>query len=244
MTNPNTSAESYAPYFDGLTHRLNQSFPVGNNPWLTFTQAPTVVQLAIPSIPTYILLEDDKELFTFIKNSILHAKVVEIGAARYLNQSCAIRHTKQATSVLVSVNPDDVPILLPAIFLFLKRLNVEKTMQANLYTQSTNYYRFGHASARYTKKHPTCPYCALHHTRSAHRCQNPTCPKGGDSNTGSGSCPTSPPHCPNCGDDHAAFSGECRARTIAPRQPEAPAPCDEELPYTSRDSEEASRICL
>jgi len=36
-TSPNTPVESYTPYFDALTRRLNQSFPVGDNPWLTFT---------------------------------------------------------------------------------------------------------------------------------------------------------------------------------------------------------------
>jgi len=31
-TNPNSPAESYAPYFAALTRRRNQSFPVGDNP--------------------------------------------------------------------------------------------------------------------------------------------------------------------------------------------------------------------
>ena len=104
-TNPDTPAESYAPYFNALTHRLNQSFPIGNNHWLTFTQGPISVQLAIHVIPTHVLPDDDEQLFTFIKNSILNGKAVEIGAARYLNQSQATRLTKQATSVVVSVTP-------------------------------------------------------------------------------------------------------------------------------------------
>jgi len=215
-TNPNTPAESYAPYFDALTRRLNQSFPVGDNPWLTFTQAPTTIQLAIHSIPTEVLPVDDEQLLTFIKNSIHNAKAVTIGAARYLNKDRTARLCKQATSVVVSVNPDDVPILLPALFLFPKRLKVEQTTQANRYTQCLNCYRFGHAHARCTQKHPTCPYCALHHTRSAHRCQNPTCPKGGDTKAVSGCGPTSTPHCPNCSDDHDAFSRECKARPVPP----------------------------
>jgi len=179
-TNPNTPRESYTPYLDALTRRLNQSFPVGDNPWLTFTQAPTTIQLAIQSIPTDVLPEDDDQLFTFIKNSIHNAKGVTIGSARYLNKDRTSRLCKQATSVVVSVKPDDVRILLPTLFLHSKRLKVEKTTQANRYTQCLNCYRFGHPHPRCTKKHPTCPYCALHHTRSAHRCQNPTCLKGGD----------------------------------------------------------------
>jgi len=142
--------------------------------------------LAIHSTPTHILPEDDEQLFTFIKNSILNVKAVESGAAHYLNQSRATRLTTHATSVVVSVKPDDIPILLPAIFLFSNQLKFEKTTQANRYTQCTNCYRFGHASARCTQKHPTCPYCVLHHNRSAHRCQNPTCLKGGESKAVSG----------------------------------------------------------
>jgi len=193
-------------------------------------------------IPTHILPDDDEQLFDFIKKPIHNAKEVTNSAARYLNQSRASRLTKQATSVVVSVNPDDVPALLPALFLFSKRLKVEKTPQANRYTQCTNCYRFGHAHARCTRKHPTCPYCALYHTRAAHRCQNPTCPKGGDSKAVPDCCPTSPSHCPNCGDDHDAFYKECRARPVPPPQPEAAPSSDEELSDAFSDSEEAMDV--
>jgi len=144
--------------------------------------------------------------------------------------------------VVGSVNPDDVPVLLPALFLFSKWLKVERTTQANHYNQCLNCYRFGHAHPRCTQKPPTCPYCTLHHTRSAHRCQNPTCPKGGDTKAVSGSWPTSPPHCLNCGDDHGAFSRECKARPVPPLQPEAPPPSDEELSDASTDSEQAMDV--
>jgi len=93
-TNPNTPAESDTPYFDAPTRRLNQSFPLGNNPWLTFTQAPTAVHLAIHSVPTHILPDDDEELFTFLKNSILNTNAVKIDAVRYLNQIRAARLDK------------------------------------------------------------------------------------------------------------------------------------------------------
>jgi len=82
----NTPAESYIRYFDALTHRLKQSFPVGDNPWLTFTQAPTTIQLAIHSIPIEVLPDDDEQLFPFIKRSIHNLKAVTIGASRYLNK--------------------------------------------------------------------------------------------------------------------------------------------------------------
>jgi len=101
-----------------------------------------------------------------------------IGGARYLNKARAARQSQQATAVVVSVMPSDVPILRPALLLFSKHLKVEKATQANHYTQYTNWYQFEHSFPRCTHKHPTGPFCAVYHTSSAHRCQNPTCPKG------------------------------------------------------------------
>jgi len=91
--------------------------PSGITSWLTLTQVPTAIQLAIHSIRTDILPDHDKHQFTFIQNSIYNAKVVKIGAARYLNNDRAARRTKQATSVVVSINLNDGPILLPALLL-------------------------------------------------------------------------------------------------------------------------------
>ena len=50
ITDPHTPACSYSPYFDALSCHLNQSYPTGSNPWVTFTLAPPAVQLAIPSV--------------------------------------------------------------------------------------------------------------------------------------------------------------------------------------------------
>ena len=221
-TNPLTPAESYAPYFDAITRRLNQSYPTGSSPWLPFAQAPTAIQLAIQSVPTDALPDNDDQLLPFLKRSILNTKAVEISAARNLNKDRAARISKQATSVLVSVDPDDVRNLMPTLFLFSERLKVGKTVYANRYTQCNKCYHFGPASQRCKQNHPSCPFCALHHTRLAHRCQNPTGPKGGNSRPISGCGPTSPPHCPNCGCDHDAFSRECLARPTPPPRPEAP----------------------
>ena len=234
-TNLLTPAASYAPYFDAITRRLNQSYPTGFSPWLSFSLAPTAIQLAIHSVPIDVLPDDDDQLFPFLKSSILNAKTVEISAARCLNKDRASRISKQATSVVVSIDPDDVQKLLPSFFLVSERLKVEKTVNANRYTQCTNCYRFGHASHRCKQSHPSCPICALHHTRSAHRCQNPTCPKGGNSRPISSCCPTSPPHCPNCGCDHDAFSRECRARATPPPRREAPPSKAEESGSTGEE---------
>ena len=67
-TNPNTPAESYTGLFDALTRRRpNPSSPVSDNPWVTFTQAPTAIELAIHSIPTHILPYNNNELYPFIQ---------------------------------------------------------------------------------------------------------------------------------------------------------------------------------
>jgi len=195
-TNPHTTAASYTTYLYALTCCLNQSFPIGDDPRLTFTKAPTAIQLAIHPIPTHVLAEDEEQILTFIKRSSYNAKEVTIGEARYRNTDRASGLSKQGTSVVVSVDPDDIPILLPALFLFSKCLKVEKTTQANLYTQCTNCYQFGHTSPRYTQKPPTWPYTVLHHTRSAHRWQNATCPNCGASKAIPTAVPPPPPTAP------------------------------------------------
>jgi len=162
-------------------------------PWLTFTQTPITILLGTHSIPIDILPYDDEQLFPSIQTSIHNTKPLTIGAAWYLNQAPADRLAKQATLLVVSVNPDHVPILLPVPFLFSKRLKIKKTMQANQYTQGTNCSLFGHTSSRFTQKNPSCPYCTLPHPRSPHRCQNPTSTKGGDSKAVSSCCPSFPP---------------------------------------------------
>ena len=70
----------------------------------------------------------------------------------------------------------------------------------------------------------------------------PHLPHRRDSKAVSGCCPTSTPDCPNCGDDHDAFSRECKARPVPPPQPKAPPPSDEELSDASSDSEEAMDV--
>ena len=105
VTDPHTRAGSYSPYFDALTRRLNQSFPTGSNPWLTFTLAPTAVLLAIHSIPCAVLPDDDDQLYSFLKQSIENAKETPIIPARYLNKDRDSRLSKKATSVVISVDP-------------------------------------------------------------------------------------------------------------------------------------------
>jgi len=67
VTDKATPAASYAPYFDSLTRALNQSSPVGENPWCTLVLAPTAVQLAIHGLPLRFLAQDEEELFPYIR---------------------------------------------------------------------------------------------------------------------------------------------------------------------------------
>ena len=99
------------PYFDSLTRALNQSFPVGENPWCTLVLAPTAVQLVIHGLPLRFLPQDEEELFPYIRQAILNDKATQILSARYLNPSRDSRATKQATSVVITVDPHNVSAL-------------------------------------------------------------------------------------------------------------------------------------
>ena len=63
-------ASSYSPFFDALPHKLNQSFPVGDNPWLLFRLAPTDLQFAIHGLPIKAQPEDDAVLCDLFQPSI------------------------------------------------------------------------------------------------------------------------------------------------------------------------------
>ena len=78
-------AASYAPFFEALTSRLNESFPVADNPWQTFRLAPTDLQFAIHSLPLDAMPDDDALLASSLSTSIDNAKGFIIKGARYLN---------------------------------------------------------------------------------------------------------------------------------------------------------------
>ena len=111
-------AAYFAPYFEALTNRLNQSYPVGDNPWLTFRLAPTSVQLAIHSLPVPFMPGNNEDLLPRLSESILNSKDVMILSARFLNPNRAARLLKKAFSVVVNVEPDSVQTMLPAIHFY------------------------------------------------------------------------------------------------------------------------------
>lgn len=108
----------YSPYFDTLTTKLNQSFPVGSNPWLPFRLAPTSVQLAIHSLPVSYMPHQDKHLLSYLSESILNSKDGAISEARFLNLNRQSSMEKPAYSVVVTVEPDAVRTMLHSIYLY------------------------------------------------------------------------------------------------------------------------------
>ena len=66
-TDPHTPASTYAPYSKAITRQLNQSFPTESSLWLAFTLVPTDIQLAIHSVRTDILPDDNNHLYSWLK---------------------------------------------------------------------------------------------------------------------------------------------------------------------------------
>ena len=78
-----TPSSAYSPFFDAITKKLNQSFPVGDNPFHVFREAPTCVELLIPNLPLAILPHKPTDLFPSLLESISNAIDVLIFGARF-----------------------------------------------------------------------------------------------------------------------------------------------------------------
>ena len=128
--------------------------------------------------------------------------------------------------MVITVDPQDVSALTSVVVILSQKRKVELAFSSSRTSQCKNCWRYGHAHQRCPATHPTCPISALHHTRPAHRCQNPRCPRSGNNKPVPSCCPTSPPACSNCGDDHTATFRECPARPPppVPSQTGSPAP--------------------
>jgi len=143
VTDKATPAASYAPYFDFLTRALNQSFPVGQNPWCTLVLAPTAVQLAIHGLPLRFLPQDEEELFPYIRQAIHNDKATQILSAWYLNPSRDSRAPKQATSVVVTVDPQNVSALTSGVVIILsQKRKVELAFSSSRTSQCKNCWRY------------------------------------------------------------------------------------------------------
>jgi len=153
-----TPAASYAPYFDSLTRALNQSFPVGENPWCPLVLAPTAVQLVIHGLPLRFLPHDEEELFPYLRQAVLNDKTTPILSARYLNPSRDSRETKQATSVVVTVDPQHVSTLTTGVVFLSQKRKVELAFSSSRTSQCKNCWRYGHAHQRCPPPTPRAPF--------------------------------------------------------------------------------------
>ena len=211
-------AASYSPFFDALTHKLNQSFPVSDNPWMPFRLAPTDLQFAIHGLPIKAHPEEDAALCDLLQPSIFNSQSVLISKPRFLNPDRASPlRDKKAFSVVVQVPADDGKFLtaLSRIPILGGNYAIERAYPSSPSKQCNNCWRFGHVKPRC--KNPTvCPLSAGPHAKAEHRCPNPTCPKGGNLKPVLKCCMASPARCPNCSEDHSAGYRDCTARPIPP----------------------------
>ena len=118
--------------------------------------------------------------------------------------------------MVITVDPQNVSALTSAVVILAQKRKVELAFSSSRTSQCKNCWIYGHAHQRCPATHPTCPICSLYHTLAAHRCQNTTCPRSGNNKPVPSCCPTSPPHCCNCGGDHPATFRECAARPPLP----------------------------
>jgi len=129
--NPYTPSSAYSPFFDAMTKQLNQSFPVGDNPFQVFTEAPMRVELLIHNLPFSLLPEDPADLFPSLWESISDAIDVPIFGARFLQSDPAERAEKRITSVVVVVDPLDISWFGNSIGLFSRDCTVAPSYSAS-----------------------------------------------------------------------------------------------------------------
>jgi len=90
-----------------------------------FIIAPTAVQLVIHALLLRFLPQDEEELFPYLRQAILNDKATPILSARYLNPSRDSRGTKQATSVVVTVDPQHFTALTSGLVILSQKRKVE-----------------------------------------------------------------------------------------------------------------------
>jgi len=177
--NPYIPSSAYSPFFDAMTKKLNQSFPVGENPFLVFREAPTSVELLIHNLPLSILPDEPADWFPSLLESIGNAIDVTIFGARFLQSDPAKRAEKPTTSVDVAVDPLNVSRFGESIRLFTRARPVTPAYSASKSMQCRKCWRFCHSAPLCKEEAQACPICTLLNYRSAHRCANQSCPKGG-----------------------------------------------------------------
>jgi len=202
-------SSAYSPFFDAMTKKLNQSFPVGDNPFQVFREPPTSVELLIHNLPLSILPHNPTDLFPSLLESISNAIDVPIFGAGFLQSDPVKRAEKHTTSVVVAVDPLHVSRFGKSIRPFSRARPVPPAYSASKSTQCRKCWRFGHSAPLCKEEAQACPICTLLHHHSAHRCANQSCPKRAFEKSVVGCSNASPPLCINCGGQHASFEGTC-----------------------------------
>ena len=218
VIDPPVPAASCSLFLEALAHKLNQSLPVGNNPWVPFRLAPTDLQFAIHSLPIKANPEGHAALCDLLQPSILNSQSILISKARFLNpDGVSHAHDKQAFSVVVQVPAEDGKFLtdLSRIPILGGNYAIDRAYPSSPSKQGNNCWRFGHVKPR-CKNSTVCPLCTGPHAKAEHRCPNPTCPKGGILKPVLNCCIATPARCPNCSEDHSADYRDCTARPIPP----------------------------
>ena len=107
-TNLHTPATAFAPFYEILTNKLNQSLLRENNPFLPFRPAPNEVQMAIHGLAYGFMPMEADNLLAALAETIRNATSVGIYPARFQQSDLAKRAKRSSGSVVVSVSPSDV----------------------------------------------------------------------------------------------------------------------------------------
>ena len=207
--NPYTPASSYPPFFDAIAKKLTQSFPVGDNPFQVFREAPTSVELFIHNLPLSIVPNEPIDLFPSLLKSISNAIDILIIGARFLQSDPVKMAEKRTAAVVVAVDTLHLSQFAESIRLFSRARTVAPAYSASKSTPGRKCWRFGHSAPLCKEEAQACQICTLLHQRSADRCGNQRCPKGGFEKTVVGCCNASTPLCVNCCGQHESFDGTC-----------------------------------
>jgi len=210
--NPYTPSSAYSPFFDVMTNKLNETFPVGDNSLQVFRETPTSVEHLIHNPPVSILPHEPTDLFSSLIESISNAIDVPIFGARFLHSDPAKRAKKRTTSVVVAVDPLHFSRFGESIRPFSRARKLAAAYSASKSTQCTKCWRFGHSAPPCNEESQACLICTHFHQWSAHRCANQSCPKGAFDKSVVGCSNASPPLCIKCGGQHASFDGTCPIR--------------------------------
>ena len=130
-TSSYTPATAFTPFYEARTNNLNQSFTIGDTPFLPFQPAPNEVQMAIHVLPYGFMPTVAEDSLPALAELIQNATSVEIYSAGFLQSDPAKRAQKSSGSVVVSVSLSDVPAFRCSIRLFSRSGQVQCAYSSN-----------------------------------------------------------------------------------------------------------------